>query len=214
MSLLRSPPGACRRIATVATLAIGCAGPPPWQTPAAIRVTITTELGVIVAQLYPDRAPETVANFLRYVDTLAYDGGSFFRTVRPDNQPDDLVRIAVVQAAADSGRNSDYPPIDIETTELTGLRHLDGTLSMARNDPHSARASFFICLGDQPELDFGGRRNPDGQGFAAFGRVVEGMEVLRRIHASPAQDQGLTPPIAILRIERSPLPAEPAAGAR
>ena len=195
-------------------LAIGCAGAAPSQAPAVVRVAITTEIGVIVAELYPDRAPETVANFLRYVDTLAYDGGAFFRTVREDNQPDDAVPIAVVQAAADSGRNSDYPPIAIETTELSGLRHLDGTLSMARNDPRSARASFFICLGDQPELDFGGRRNPDGQGFAAFGRVVEGMDVLRRIHASPVEGQALTPGIAILRIERSPIPTEPGAGPR
>ncbi|MEK7380156.1 MAG: peptidylprolyl isomerase [Gemmatimonadota bacterium] len=201
-------------MATMVAVAIGCAGSAPSRAPAAVRVTITTEIGLIVAELYPDRAPETVANFLRYVDTLAYDGGSFFRTVREDNQPEDQVRIAVVQAAADSGRNSDFPPIAIETTALTGLRHLDGTLSMARNDPHSARASFFICLGDQPELDFGGRRNPDGQGFAAFGRVVEGMEVLRRIQASPATGQALTPPIAILRIERSTAPAEPAAGPR
>lgn len=188
---------------TIAGLALGCAGSTPSQAPTAVRVAITTEIGVIVAELYPDRAPETVANFLRYVDTLAYHGGSFFRVVREDNQPDDAVRIAVVQAAADSGRNSDYPPIAIETTELTGLRHRDGTLSMARNDPHSARASFFICLGDQPELDFGGRRNRDGQGFAAFGRVVEGIDVLRRIHASPAKGQALIPPIAILRIQRS-----------
>ena len=198
----------------MAGLAIGCAGSVPSQAPAAVRVAITTEIGVIVAELYPERAPETVANFLRYVDTLAYDGGTFFRTVREDNQPDDPVRIAVVQAAADSGRNRDYPPILIETTEFTGLRHLDGTLSMARDDPHSARASFFICVGDQPELDFRGRRNPDGQGFAAFGRVVEGMEVLRRIHASPVEGQALTPPIAILHIARSPAPAEPAAGPR
>jgi peptidyl-prolyl cis-trans isomerase A (cyclophilin A) len=85
----------------------------------------------------------------------------------------------------------------LERTRDTGLKHLDGTLSMARNGPDTAQESFSICVGDQPELDFGGKRNPDGQGFAAFGRVVKGMDIVRKIHESPANGQQLTPSVRI-----------------
>ena len=87
--------------------------------------------------------------------------------------------------------------IFLERTRDTGLKHLDGTLTMARDGPDTAQESFAICIGDQPDLDFGGRRNPDGQGFAAFGRVIRGMEVVRQIHALPAEGQQLTPPLKI-----------------
>ena len=93
-------------------------------------------------------------------------------------------------------------PIPLERTSVTGIRHLDGTVSMARNGPDTATRDFFICIGPQPELDFGGKRNPDGQGFAAFGQVVTGMEVVRKIQSAPAEKQALTPPVSILRIER------------
>jgi peptidyl-prolyl cis-trans isomerase A (cyclophilin A) len=110
----------------------------------------------------------------------------------------------VVQASADPTREKDFfPPITPERTRDTGLRHLDGAISMARNEPESARDQFFICIGDQPELDFGGKRNPDGQGFAAFGRVIRGMHVVRKIHQLPADGQKLTSPVPIQRAIRS-----------
>ncbi|HEY7516095.1 MAG TPA: peptidylprolyl isomerase [Vicinamibacteria bacterium] len=150
-----------------------------------------------------DRAPKTAANFLRYVDDGRYDGGRFHRTVRLDNQPGKNVLIEVVQAGVNPTlARKDYPPIALERTKDTGLRHLDGTVSMARDGPDSATSDFFICIGDQPELDFGGRRNPDGQGFAAFGRVVSGMDVVRRIQRSPADGQSLTPPVPITSASR------------
>ncbi len=135
-----------------------------------------------------------------------YSDGEFFRTVTATNQPDDTVRIAVIQAGREPGEGGGgvRRRSSIERTRDTGLRHLDGTISMARLGPDTATQSFFICVGDQPELDFGGRRNPDGQGFAAFGRVVEGMEVVRAIHASPAEGQKIEPPVAILRAVRLP----------
>ena len=123
-----------------------------------------------------------------------YDGGRFHRTVRPDNQRDKPVKIAVIQAAASTARRADFlPPIALERTNATGLRHKDGMVSMARAGIDTATHEFFICIGDQPELDFGGTRNPDGQGFAAFGRVVRGMDVVRRIHGAPATGETLTP---------------------
>jgi peptidyl-prolyl cis-trans isomerase A (cyclophilin A) len=163
------------------------------------RVLLHTELGDIELQLDAAHAPVTVANFVRYVEGGFYNGGEFHRTVTPANQPHNKVKIEVVQAGSDPRREKDsFPPIALERTNKTGLKHVDGTISMARDEPDTATSDFFICIGDQPELDFGGKRNPDGQGFAAFGRVVKGMDIVRKIQASPAEGQKLTPPIKIL----------------
>ena len=169
-------------------------------------VDIMTSLGTISVEIDQQRAPGTAANFLGYVDRGEYDGGRFYRTVTPDNQPNDTIRIAVIQGGLATSLD-DYPRPDakeiaLERTTFTGLKHLDGTISMARMTPDSANSEFFICVGDQPELDFGGRRNPDGQGFAAFGQVIAGMEVVRAINTSPYEQQNLTPPIAIERIRQ------------
>lgn len=167
------------------------------------RVLIQTALGDIELELAARRAPVTVSNFLHYVHAGLYADGSFFRTVRPDNQPTNAVRIEVVQAQANPARTAEFrAPILLERTRDTGLRHLVGTVSMARTGPDSAQDHFFICLRDEPELDFGGRRNPDGQGFAAFGRVVRGLETVRRLQEQPADGQSLRPPIRIQRAIR------------
>lgn len=169
-----------------------------------VRVLIETELGEIEVEVDASRAPGTVANFLRYVDAGRYDGGRFHRSVRLDNQARDDVLIEVIQASGNPDfRRQQFDPVPLERTRDTGLLHLDGTLSMARVGPDSARSDFFICIGDQPSLDFGGERNVDGQGFAAFGRVVRGMDVVRRIHQSPtSRGETLTPPLAIARVSR------------
>jgi peptidyl-prolyl cis-trans isomerase A (cyclophilin A) len=168
-----------------------------------VRVVFDTEMGEIEMELDAGRAPVSVANFLRYVDGGKYDGGIVHRTVRPDNQKSHAVPIAVIQAQS-SARGPDdlWPAIPLERTNTTGLKHLDGTLSMARSTPDTATDQFFICIGDQPELDFGGKRNKDGQGFAAFGRVVRGMDVVRTIQMANADGERLTPPIGILRARR------------
>lgn len=166
-------------------------------------VRFRTSLGAIEVELDAKRAPGTTANFIRYVHQGHYSDGRFFRTVRSGNQPDNPVKIAVIQAQADPNREADaFEPIPLERTGETGLKHLDGTLSMARMGPDTATHHFFICMGDQPALDFGGKRNTDGQGFAAFGRVIKGMDVVRRIHQSPADKQQLMPPIRIQRATR------------
>jgi peptidyl-prolyl cis-trans isomerase A (cyclophilin A) len=121
--------------------------------------------------------------------------------VRLDNQPGKDVLIEVIQAGVAPRFESEaFPPVPLERTSVSGLRHLDGTLSMARDGPDTATSDFFICIGDQPSLDFGGKRNADGQGFAAFGRVSGGMDVVRRIQAAPADGQSLTPPVGIRSI--------------
>lgn len=168
-----------------------------------VPVRIETSRGVITAELDSARAPVTVTNFLRYVDAHAYDDGVFHRTVRADNQPKDSVRIAVIQGGLSRARTDvRFPAIELERTSVTGLQHLDGTLSMARGGPNTATSDFFICIDAQPALDFGGHRNLDGQGFAAFGRVTSGMDVVRAIQQSSANAQSLTPPIAILKVVR------------
>jgi N-acyl-D-amino-acid deacylase len=168
-----------------------------------ISVLIVTELGDIEVELEAEKAPATVANFLRYVDGKFYDGGRFHRTVKPDNQPDNLVKIEVIQAGINPEKSkSEFPPIKLERTRDTKLAHKGGTISMARSGPDTATSDFFICIGDQPELDFGGKRNPDGQGFAAFGRVTKGMDVVKKIQSAPAEGQKLTPPVKIVRIAR------------
>ena len=171
--------------------------------PARPLVSIQTSLGNIELELDYEHAPQTVANFLHYVHQGLYADGSFFRTVTLTNQPDDEVKIEVIQGSADAAKESEFlPPIPLERTRDTGLRHLDGTISMARLGPDTARDHFFLCLGDQPALDFGGARQPDGQGFAAFGRVIENMELVRQIHALPAAGQTLTTPVLIQRAIR------------
>ena len=168
-------------------------------------VQIATALGNIVVAVDITHAPVSAANFLRYVAAGSYDGGMFHRTVTMDNQPNNSVKIEVIQAGANPA-HGDFPPIALERTTATGIKHLAGVISMARDGPDTATSDFFICVTDQPSLDFGGGRNPDGQGFAAFGRVVSGMEVVRRIQQSKALGQKLTPPVKILSVRWVPHP--------
>lgn len=170
-----------------------------------VRALIQTELGDIEIEIETERAPGSAENFLKYVDAGHYDGGRFHRTVKldPDNQPNNQIKIEVIQAGVNPEKDKQgFPPIKLERTSVTGLKHKDGVVSMARLGPDTATSDFFICVGNQPELDFGGKRNPDGQGFAAFGRVVKGMEVVKKIHQSPVEAQRLTPPIKISSIRR------------
>ena len=168
-------------------------------TPASHTLTISTSLGDIHLELYEQAAPITVRNFVQLVTSGKYDKtGCFYRVVRDDNQPDDDITIDVIQGGIGfQAYGMKQPTITHEPTRDTGLQHTDGVLSMARLDPGTASSEFFICVGDQPELDYGGQRNPDGQGFAAFGRVTSGMDVVKRIHQSPADKQTLTPSIPI-----------------
>ncbi len=167
------------------------------------HVLIKTELGDITVEIYEKEAPITANNFLKYVDAGLFNGATFYRVVAMDNQPDNDIKIEVIQGGLGytEGRET-YPPIEHETTEKSGILHRGGVISMARLQPGTASSEFFICVGDQPELDFGGKRNPDGQGFAAFGKVVAGMNVVRKIHQQSANGQMLNPRIKILDIVR------------
>lgn len=165
------------------------------------RVVIETDAGRMVVELDLARAPLSTCNFLSYVTDGDYDGGRFFRTVVRATNIANPHPIDVIQAATPRGADDDQrPPVTLERTRDTGLSHVAGTISMARDGPDTATSSFFIVTHDTPALDFGGGRNPDGQGFAAFGRVVEGLDVARRIQMSPADgEERLTSPVAIRR---------------
>ena len=171
-----------------------------------VRVKIETDKGDIEVELDAAKAPNTVANFLKYVDGKFYDGGQFHRTVTPDNQPDNKVKIEVMQAGINPEKTKDeFQPIKLERTKDTGLTHKDGTISMARDGPDTATSDFFICIGDQPELDFGGKRNPDGQGFAAFGKVVEGNgRGEEDSDGARPKEQTLNPAVTIKKVTRVP----------
>ncbi len=174
--------------------------------PGIVHTRVETPLGAFVIAVNPAQAPVTVANYLAYVDAKSLDGGAVYRIVNDANQPPATKhRIAVVQWGMnlDDGHAPPLPPIGHETTAGSGLRHLDGTVSMARLGPGTAASEFFICVGAQPALDFGGGRNPDGQGFAAFGQVVAGRAVVQALHRlGRSDDQYLRPPVAVLSVRR------------
>ena len=169
-----------------------------------IPISMETELGSIQMELYPDRAPITVSNFLRYVDENRYEDFHFYRVVHMENQPDNDVKIEVIQGGLGFDKHPmELPTIIHETTDKTGIRHLNGILSMARLEPGTASSEIFICINDQPELDFGGKRNPDSQGFAAFGKVISGMDVVRKIQLLPETNQMLDKVVKVNSIQRN-----------
>ena len=185
-----------------------CAGSLP-----PVMVVMTTDAGAVELELYPAKAPVTTANFLRYVDEGRYAGAQFYRVVRADTDPNLKAPIQVIQGGIDSDahRGQMLAPIAHEPTGQTGLSHADGVISMARDGPGTATSEFFITLGDNTSLDQGGQRNPDGAGYAAFGRVTKGMDVVRAIQAMPSnaptpepivRGQILEKPVQILSVKR------------
>jgi peptidyl-prolyl cis-trans isomerase A (cyclophilin A) len=191
----------------VVALVVILALPVAARAQAPVTVVIETSAGGIEVALEPACAPGTVANFLRYVDAGLYDGGRFHRAVRMDNQVRQDAKIEGIQGGRDPERAKAGPgfgAIPLERTSVTGLRHVDGAISMARGSAaDSASSDFFICIGDQPSLDFGGARAADGQGFAAFGRVVSGMDVVRAIQRGATNErEQLLVPVTIVRVAR------------
>jgi peptidyl-prolyl cis-trans isomerase A (cyclophilin A) len=176
-----------------------------WNVP----VQIVTRLGKIQLQLDMRHAPISAGNFLEFVDKGLFAGTQFYRSVHPENDQN-RSKISVLQGGV-VDKEKFLPPIAHETTQKTGLHHVDGTLSVGRLAPGTGSAgAFFICIGAQPELDFGGHRNPDGQGFAAFGCVTHGMELVRTIWNRPTDGtdgsiaaQMIQTPVEILAIERT-----------
>lgn len=166
------------------------------------HVEIRTKLGDIEVELYPDKAPQSVAAFLLTVEAGYYKDGSFYRVLNMDNQPSNAPKAELIQGGIWRKRNKpdSISRIPHESTQQTGILHTDGTISFARQEPGTAGSEFFICIGNQPGFDYGGDNNPDGQGYAAFGKVVRGMDIVRKIYTRPENEQYFDPPIAIYSI--------------
>ena len=167
-------------IALAAAPALAQTPPPP------VRVRLQTSEGVIVIELAVAQAPITTANFLRYVDQRRYDGASFYRASRAPGAPE----YGLIQGGLNGDPKKVLKPIRHESTARTGLSHKDGTISMGRFAPGTATSDFFIMVGDAPEFDADPKAPGDNQGFAAFGQVVEGMDVVRKILARPVSAAG------------------------
>lgn len=169
------------------------------------HVVIETSAGDIELEVYPDKAPKTAGAFLQYVDSGFYTNTSFYRILNDDNQPSNAPKTNLIQGGlwrTKYKKAATISGVTHETTQQSGLRHTSGTISLARTTPGSAAAEFFICIGDQPGLDFGGENNSDGQGYAAFGKVVKGMNIVNNIYRRPEEDQYFQPPVAIYNIKR------------
>ena len=167
-----------------------------------VIIEMETDLGPIQIELFPDKAPITVSNFLQYIDETRYGDLHFYRVVHMGNQPDNEVKIEVIQGGLGFDKHPlELLPIHHETTDKTGIKHENGTLSMARLEPGTASSEIFICVNAQPELDFGGKRNPDGQGFAAFGEVVSGMDIVQQIQMMLSKEQMLVKSVNIKSIK-------------
>ena len=208
------------RIAMLAGIALAAPAPAQVTAPAAsasiapapkedlVPVAIDTSLGRIVIALDRGRAPVTAANFLHYVDSQRLDGETFYRAMHvPDGKGGDGV---LIQGGVTSDARKLFPPIADEPSSKTGLHNVAGAVSMARGAPGSARADFFILLSDQPGFDAGGT-GADADGYAPFGHVTEGMDVVRKIFAAPVsatkgvgamKGQMLDPAIKIVKAQR------------
>jgi len=187
------------------------------SNPANPQVVITTALGQIRLELFLDKAPVTAANFLKYVDRKLYDGAVFYRASKPPGQAAN--DYGSIQGGLQNDPKKVLPPIRHESTLQTGLKHIDGTISMGRHAPGTAQADWFIVIGDMPYLD-ADPKDPSNPGFAAFGRVLEGMPVAQQILGLPTdpnkgvgamKGEMLVKPLKIISIRRVPAPV-PATG--
>ncbi len=168
-------------------------------------VRIETQFGDIILEIYNDKAPQTSEAFLANVERGIYKRSHFYRVLNEYNQPSSSFKAELIQGGiyrSNRKLRDSLPAIPHEPTNITGLSHKHGTLSMAREAPGTAKTEFFICIGDQPGFDFGGKNNADGQGYAAFGKVIEGWDVLMKIYSRPFEDDNFYPPVVIMDIKR------------
>lgn len=167
------------------------------------HIIIETSKGDMELELYAKKAPKTVAAFLSYIDSGYYDKASFYRVLNDENQPSNAPKTELIQGGiwkTQPKLAASIPGIPHETTQQTGIHHEDGVISLARTTPGTAGTEFFICIGKQEGLDYGGENIADGQGYAAFGKVVRGLDVLYKIYRQPEDDQYFEPPVDIYSI--------------
>ena len=168
------------------------------------QLLIDTNYGEIEVELYPAKAPKTVAAFLSYVDSGFYTNSAFYRVVLAEGMSV-AANVGLIQGGiwqTNDRQHPAVPGIEHESTRQSGLSHTTGTLSLARTTPGTANTEFFICIGDQTQFDYGNSNPPDGEGFAAFGKVIKGMQVVRTIQQQRKQGESFTEKIIIREIRR------------
>ncbi|HUZ57606.1 MAG TPA: peptidylprolyl isomerase [Hanamia sp.] len=169
-------------------------------------VAIETYYGDIIVELYPGKAPKTVAAFLSYVDSGYYKNTSFYRVLKAEDQAMNVAKTQLIQGGLWQTKfklQQTIPGIPLETTQQTGILHKEGVISLARNeDPNSGNTEFFICMDDEPDYDYGGDASPDKKGYVTFGRVIDGMKYVRQIHDQPDTNTTFVKFIKILNIKR------------
>ncbi|HEY5463634.1 MAG TPA: peptidylprolyl isomerase [Hanamia sp.] len=169
-------------------------------------IDIETYYGDIIVELYPEKAPKTVAAFLSYVDSGYYKNTSFYRVLKKDDQAMNVAKTQLIQGGlwqTKFKKQQTIPGIPLETTKQTGILHTEGVISLARNeDPNSGNTEFFICMDDEPDYDYGGDASPDKKGYVTFGKVIDGMKYVRQIHEQPDFETNFTPSIKIINIKR------------
>ena len=180
-----------------------CSQPVKYSKP---TIDIQTYYGDIIIELYPEKAPKTVAAFLSYVDSGYYKNSTFYRVLKKEDQPTNVAKTQLIQGGlwqTNIKLQQSIPGIPLETTEQTGLLHTEGVISLARNeDPNSGNTEFFICMDDQPDYDYGGDASPDKKGYVTFGRVINGMQYVKQIQSQPDYETNLRPLIKIINIKR------------
>ncbi|MFL5747713.1 MAG: peptidylprolyl isomerase [Niastella sp.] len=173
---------------------------PKYKNP---HIEIQTSKGEIEVELYPDQAPKSVQAFLSYIKKGYYKNSSFYRVLNDDNQPSNADKAELIQGGMYKSMpkvHDTLTGIPHESTAQTHLLHKKGTISLARLAPGTATSEFFICLSDQPGFDYGGENNPDKQGYAAFGKVIKGMDIVTKIYNQNEDNQSFDPPVPIYNI--------------
>lgn len=214
---LSSLPALAQDAAPPAAPAAAATAPVP--KPATVKISILTGEGPILVELEKERAPITTRNFLRYVDARRFDNTSFYRAVGAVGAPNSA-DYGLIQGGVKYDPRKLFPPIPHEPTSTTGLSHTDGVISMARNAPGTAAGDWFIVVGPMTSMDANPSASGDNQGYAAFGHVVQGMDVVKKILAAPRsptlgegvmKGQMLAPAIKIISVRRvadaTPTPA-------
>jgi peptidyl-prolyl cis-trans isomerase A (cyclophilin A) len=169
-------------------------------------IDIQTYYGDIVVELYPDKAPKTVAAFLSFIDSGYFKNTSFYRVLKKDDQPMNAAKTQLIQGGlwqTKFKKQQTIPGIPLETTKQTGILHQEGVISLARaEEANSGNTEFFICMDDEPDYDYGGLASPDKKGYTTFGRVISGMKYVKQIHHQPDFETNFYPPIKIINIKR------------
>lgn len=169
-------------------------------------IDIETHYGDIIVELYPDKAPKTVAAFLSFVEKGYFKNTSFYRVLKRDDQAMNVTKADLIQGGlwqTNYKLQKTLPGIPLETTKETGILHTEGVISLARgDDPDSGNTEFFICLDDEPDYDYGGDASPDKKGYTTFGKVIQGMKYVKQIHEQPDFETNFKPPIKIINIKK------------